>query len=725
MRRTLVFPMFILLVWVAIPSEMESRQTVLQPTSAAQGNDGLILLKGRVNAGLDDLKVNIERKIGKDLESVSIAFTEAESISKSLRTAYWFKAPLTVISGTLTTLKALKSINGVKDAISHQDKPLGLAAVWLALQDAEEAGQNLQFAIDGPAYTSDVQRMIESARATQHPLARFDDRVYKRTIEDWLLGGQGALRLRISPQRFSLPCGGRKLESLDGVRTLMTRLSSEFEGMKSKINNGSYSREQLTDFQQQIRVINRAIIASGGQAAIARYRAYQPGPRDGCQVVEKEIPLGAIAQYQTILGQAYAGFDQKLRFEQISTITTSAGAVVKYVTLRVGDNQALTITSKLLGYEKFGEFLYKKALPTSDARDHIVNLPQEMLLALPSEMSGVWSIILDLKSYIERGDSRLNSSPQAKAGIRQVDFRNFTYRLPNLTRDFELGEVRLYNGKTNNGGLGTDRPNCELYQIAYGDLTSDGNEEAVVVLIFNLGGSAFWMDGQIFTLKNGRPMLLTKFGAGDRGHGRVRTVAVNKTLLIVDFDIPGNDDASCCPSYYQVVKYRWNGRNMVEVEKSPIKKRPQSGNQVSRQSSTPSVLTEAELRKQLFQQLIADGEINMKDCVDMGETNPVKLLSTEKVDLNGDGVPEIKVFGEQGCAFQGARRGMQWFYRRSGGGYVLLGSIPAAEQIELLNTSTNGYRDLSVIYPAGNNYPEFRVTFKFDGHRYQDSKRRP
>lgn len=395
------------------------------------------------------------------------------------------------------------------------------------------------------------------------------------------------------------------------------------------------------------------------------------------------------------------------------------------MTLRVGNNQALMIASKLQGYLEIGEFSYKKTFPDDNARDLIVNLPQEMLLALPGEISGVWSIVLDLKNYIERSGSRLNSSPLAKAGIRQIDFRNFTYRLPNLTGDSELGEVRLHNGKTIDGGIGTDRPNCELYQIAYGDLTGDGSEEAAVVLIFNLGGSAFWMDGQVFTLRNGRAVLLTKFNAGDRGHGSIRSVTVSNGLLVADFDIPWNGDASCCPSYFSVVKYGWNGRNMVEVEKIPIRKRPQVGNQVSQPPITPCGITEADLREQLFQQLVADGEINRQNCVDTGETNPAKLLSTEKVDLNGDGVPEIKVFGEQGCAFQGARRGMQWLYRRSGGVYVLLGSIPAAEDIELLNTSTNGYRDLSVIYPAGNNYPEFRVTFRFDGHRYQDPERRP
>ncbi len=132
-------------------------------------------------------------------------------------------------------------------------------------------------------------------------------------------------------------------------------------------------------------------------------------------------------------------------------------------------------------------------------------------------------------------------------------------------------------------------------------------------------------------------------------------------------------------------------------------------------------IAEINLRRQLFQQMIADGEIDKKLCAETGENDPVKLIETEKVDLNGDGVPEIKVFG-QGCACQGARRCMQWLYRKSGARYELLASIAAAEEISLLKTSTNGYRDLNVAYPAGINYPGWNEVYRFDGRRYLEPR---
>ncbi len=128
---------------------------------------------------------------------------------------------------------------------------------------------------------------------------------------------------------------------------------------------------------------------------------------------------------------------------------------------------------------------------------------------------------------------------------------------------------------------------------------------------------------------------------------------------------------------------------------------------------------EVNLRRQLFRQMIADGEIKYQECVEWGETDPVKLLETKKMDINGDGIPELVVSGT-GCAFQGARMGTQWIYRRSGIAFERLATIGAANNIIPLNTSTNGYRDLKVAYPPGNTYPEFSEIFRFDGRRYLD-----
>lgn len=132
-------------------------------------------------------------------------------------------------------------------------------------------------------------------------------------------------------------------------------------------------------------------------------------------------------------------------------------------------------------------------------------------------------------------------------------------------------------------------------------------------------------------------------------------------------------------------------------------------------------ITEAELRRQLYEQMVADGEVNRQSCAESGENDPVKLLETERVDLNGDGIPEIKVFG-RGCACQGARRCMQWLYRKSGAAYELLASVNGADEIALLRTSTNGYRDLNVLYPPGNNNPGWNEVYRFDGRRYLEPR---
>jgi hypothetical protein len=70
------------------------------------------------------------------------------------------------------------------------------------------------------------------------------------------------------------------------------------------------------------------------------------------------------------------------------------------------------------------------------------------------------------------------------------------------------------------------------------------------------------------------------------------------------------------------------------------------------------------------------------------------------------------------CAICGARRCCQWVYGQMGRQYRLLLTECAADEIVPLNRFTRGFRDLKVIYPAGNTYPASFQIFTFDGLKY-------
>ena len=72
------------------------------------------------------------------------------------------------------------------------------------------------------------------------------------------------------------------------------------------------------------------------------------------------------------------------------------------------------------------------------------------------------------------------------ANIRQVDFRNFTYRLE-WNKEKEI--IQLRDG----GWIRPDGAEFGLQRITFGDLTSDGSEEAIILLrVRTLAPVAHW-----------------------------------------------------------------------------------------------------------------------------------------------------------------------------------------------------------------------------------------
>ena len=109
--------------------------------------------------------------------------------------------------------------------------------------------------------------------------------------------------------------------------------------------------------------------------------------------------------------------------------------------------------------------------------------------------------------------------------------------------------------------------------IEYGDVTGDGLEEAIVILYAELGGTESAGDVFIYTLRNGRPVLLWKFATGDRAQGGLRRIYADNGEFVIELagkdkiigrDLYADDGTStgaCCPTVFTRTRYRWsNGR---------------------------------------------------------------------------------------------------------------------------------------------------------------------
>lgn len=177
---------------------------------------------------------------------------------------------------------------------------------------------------------------------------------------------------------------------------------------------------------------------------------------------------------------------------------------------------------------------------------------------------------------ITNGQQRNGKPPSARA-VKRNAIRRFDF----LTYDFDVGNgscakmlhrriIPLRNDDLYKDPKDPDLTFGPVGQYVYGDLTGDGIEEAVVVT--NCGSMHPVEQAFIFTMRNGKPVLLTRLEQGDRATGGIVSsflcegcsdgITIQDGLLIVE-RMWGR--GACCPDYTETKTYRWMGRSLVQV----------------------------------------------------------------------------------------------------------------------------------------------------------------
>ena len=170
-------------------------------------------------------------------------------------------------------------------------------------------------------------------------------------------------------------------------------------------------------------------------------------------------------------------------------------------------------------------------------------------------------------------------TPNEQLSIKDIDFKNFTYP---WTKEQELDEKEftLKDGKKETN---EDKSNgASFSSIEFGDVTNDGEEEAVISISPITGGNCSCNMIYIYSLQNGNPKLLWSFDTNDRADGGFKRAYAEDGNLIIetfgdnkfedgkwDFNLPENGAKGlCCPTAYTKIHFRWNGRKF-EVEGKP------------------------------------------------------------------------------------------------------------------------------------------------------------
>ena len=144
------------------------------------------------------------------------------------------------------------------------------------------------------------------------------------------------------------------------------------------------------------------------------------------------------------------------------------------------------------------------------------------------------------------------------------------WREPDSETIAQNGFHLLFNGLT-------------LEEVVYGNLTGDHEDEAVVVLRYDTGGTQYHHFVYIYSPDVKGPRLLAWFRAGDRSANGLYQVSVREGKVVIALYDPEKQQGDCCSSGFIRQRYRWNGSGFAE---EGVAERGPSRNPSRRQVST-------------------------------------------------------------------------------------------------------------------------------------------
>jgi len=165
---------------------------------------------------------------------------------------------------------------------------------------------------------------------------------------------------------------------------------------------------------------------------------------------------------------------------------------------------------------------------------------------------------------------------QLGAADQNIDFRNFTYPFPTQTfipvpdklAWMSLNvktTVTLVNGRYDfDQGDPSGGPSLILHRVLYGYLTSAKQLDAVVVLGYHTGGTAYWDYVYAFSLESNSPKLVGWFRAGSRADSGLYQLEVTNRSLTVELLDPGRRLADCCSEGFVRTTYDFKNGYFVQ-----------------------------------------------------------------------------------------------------------------------------------------------------------------
>lgn len=358
-----------------------------------------------VQRELASLKRLVRERVEHDLNTISLAFTNSESILRDLKVAYTFKTVHDILTGTFNTLADIRRNSTFNSALGSTKNPLSQAGLFFALTSARQNGSDLFFAFDKHRYSSEVKKLLEHASDSQ-PYQRFDSNRYYQSIaqslktldlgipysSDWLKGCLcGERHSRLHPASI-------KPSSIDGSISYVSK------GIIDHPRASSTQLRSRSEFVRILRDARRAVIQS--KLSMSELELGLPDARlQGCSQKSIRISLGRVAMDNEVLRLAYENYDKGLELVQHSTLSNSIGGIASATELYLGERnqqarKVLEFVSTTTLAIDVGVLAIQNRF-SSDPKEIIANKPQEMLLSLAIELRELLRLT-DLVTHILR-----------------------------------------------------------------------------------------------------------------------------------------------------------------------------------------------------------------------------------------------------------------------------------------------------------------------------------
>jgi hypothetical protein len=155
--------------------------------------------------------------------------------------------------------------------------------------------------------------------------------------------------------------------------------------------------------------------------------------------------------------------------------------------------------------------------------------------------------------------------------VRSIDWLNRTYAsgyaVENGVYEYAFDE----HGNQVSGDYQSKDPDAYIPRGSFtvnpplfADVTGDGIEDVIIFSVENGGGTGRFSAIDVYTMRDGREVVLGEIPGGDRGDGGILDVTIDGLVVKVERMMAQDGDGACCPSKLQHERWRWDGKAFVE-----------------------------------------------------------------------------------------------------------------------------------------------------------------